>query len=134
MLTKKSASNHQPQFHSQCVFKASRNPGRQSSPPNGCPSLPETRSEKGVQTLHGSLRTSSGQGTHGTDHEVLEDQVAALAGLASVVAEVWDSAGTALEWALEGGVGCRSAHRGADGAGGVGTGKSPRENARGGHE
>lgn len=46
----------------------------------------------GVFTLNGSLRAGSGQGTHGTDHEVTKDLVA-LDVRAAVLAEVGDLGG-----------------------------------------
>lgn len=40
------------------------------------------------RTLNGSLCTSSSQKTHGADHEILEDSVGALSGLAPVCGEI----------------------------------------------
>lgn len=84
-------------------------------------------------TLNGRLGTGGGDGAHGPDHEVGEEQVRVGAALVDVVAEVGDlgGRGLALEGARVGGTGGIVELGGrAQGAGGVQVGAGSRYAAR----
>ena len=121
MFTRKSV---QAQNHQQCIpidtLYVSSAPF--IHPPGHRQRLEAAFQLRSPRTLHSGLGSRSRESSHGADHEVLENEVAAGALAAPILAEVWDLGRRAVAHALEG----RVERRGFAPAGGSGREQSAR--------